>query len=359
MKSALRLLCVCLLPPIAALGQACTLDRATGTAIDSQPFLANTWGVRWNAASNTLAATQPGAAGFYHVVLLQPDRSGIRPLPPQAPPGHSGAPYWHPSGRYLLFTAQERDWHGRALFGIPDYEALPGFGRHDDLWLITADGKRSWQLTHEPRTTEEGVLIPAFSPDGRLVAWSARQPGGKYVIKVAAFVETPEPHLENIRSFQPGGAAYYETGSFSSDSKSLFYTGDQDTHSFWHSQIYRLDLATGKASRLTPGNDYNEHPSVIKTPTGDWIVYMTTKGASRQPFTVALGTDWFAMRSDGSAAKRLTSMNSQPGNPENTGKLAVAGAVAVSPAGDFFLGDVQNSLARQTGNVKRVRFTCR
>ena len=36
----------------------------------------------------------------------------------------------------------------------------------------------------------------------------------------------------------------------------------------------------------------------------------------------------------------------------------VAGTVAVSPAGDFMLGDVQNSLVRQTGLVKLVRFGC-
>jgi hypothetical protein len=36
----------------------------------------------------------------------------------------------------------------------------------------------------------------------------------------------------------------------------------------------------------------------------------------------------------------------------------VAGTVAVSPAGDFMLGDVQDRLVRQTGLVKLVRFGC-
>ena len=46
------------------------------------------------------------------------------------------------------------------------------------------------------------------------------------------------------------------------------------------------------------------------------------------------------------------------GNPQNTGKMLVAGTVAVSPVGGFMLGDVQDSLVRQTGLVKLVRFSC-
>jgi hypothetical protein len=39
--------------------------------------------------------------------------------------------------------------------------------------------------------------------------------------------------------------------------------------------------------------------------------------------------------------------------------MLVAGTVAVRPAGDLMLGDVQDSLIRQTGLVKLVRFICR
>ena len=269
--------------------------------------------------------------------------------------------YWHPSGRYLLFAAQKPEWTGRTLFGAPDYEALPGFGLHNDLWLMTADGSRCWQLLHEPNTEQQGILMPVFSPDGRRVAWSSRQPGKKhelkYVLKVADFVETPEPHLENIKSYEPGGLTYYETGSFTSDSQNLAYTSDQDTHSFLRSQIYLLHLASGIGTRLTTGNDYNEHPIVVNTPGGDWIVYMSTKGVDRFPFKLALGTDWYAMRTDGSEVKRLTTMNvNRKDNPENAGYRQVACTVAISPSGEFMLGDVQDNLARQTGMIRIVHF---
>jgi hypothetical protein len=46
------------------------------------------------------------------------------------------------------------------------------------------------------------------------------------------------------------------------------------------------------------------------------------------------------------------------GNSQNTGKMLVAGTVTVSPAGDFILGDVPDSLVRQIDLLKWVRFSC-
>ena len=347
---------------LAAAEPSCTIDRAIGTTIDPKPFIEGGYGVRWSAAADRLAFMQPNQAGYYRVWTMKPDGTDRRPVTDGVsglPTGHQGTPYWHPSGRYFIFTAQKAEWHGHTLFGVPDYQAIPGFGRHDDLWMMSADGSRTWRLTSDTNTKEQGVLIPVFSPDGKHIAWSARQPGKKYKLQVADFVETPAPHIENIRSFQPGGPAYYETGAFSSDGLSLIYTSDQDTRSFWRSQIYRLDLATGTGKRLTTGYDYNEHPTVASSPAGDWIIYMSTRGATRFPMRAMLGADWYAMRIDGSRTKRLTTMNvSRTDSPESIGKPQVAGTVAMSPTGDYMLGDVQDSLIKQTGLVRIVKLRC-
>lgn len=343
----------------------CTLDRATGTTIDAEPFMRNAWGSRWNLATDRVAYMQPNAKGYYRIFTVSPNGGKPQALtegqPGLPPDRHQGMLYWHPSGRYLLFAAEKPEWSSMRLFGSPDYEAMPGFGRHDDLWLMTADGSRGWLLLKEPNTKDQGILLPVFAPDGKHIAWSSRQPGGHYLLKVADFVETPEPHIDNVRSYEPGGRAYYETGSFTSDSRRLTYTSDQDTHKFLRSQIYILDLASGKGARLTPGNDYNEHPTVVSTPSGDWIVYMSTKGVDRFPFQFrfAIGTDWYAMRADGSDVKRLTRMNvNRKDNPENAGYMQVACTVAVGPAGDLMLGDVQDSVAKQTGMIRVVHFSC-
>jgi Tol biopolymer transport system component len=338
----------------------CTLDQASGTTIDARPFLQEGYNTRWNFETDRIAFMQPDPKGYYHIYTMSPDGGERRAMPAsEVSGGHQGQVYWHPSGRYLLFTAQKGDWSGRKLFGVPDYEAVPGFGRHDDLWLVTADGTTKWRLVDEANTKDEGILLPVFSPDGRRIAWSARQPGGHYVLKVADFVEAPQPHLQNIREFKPGGGNYFEPGSFSSDSRTLVYTSDQDSHSFWLSQIHSLDIATGRSRRLTKGSDYNEHPVVMTTPTGDWIVYMSTHGVQRRFGRFFIGTEWYAMRLDGTGQKRLTTMNTTDRtDPEYAGDLRVATTIAPSPSGTWMLGDVQDDLLKQTGRVIVVRLTC-
>jgi Tol biopolymer transport system component len=338
--------------------ESCTLDRATGTTIESEPWVQRAMGARWNLPTGRVALEEQGKDGWYHIFTVKPDGTDRIDIP-QVTGKHEGSPYWHPSGRYLMFIAEVPSWRSPALFGNPDYEALPGFGLHDDLWLATPDGRKTWKVTDEPNQKRRGILLPVISPDGKRVAWAQRQPDKTYEIRVADFVETPQPHLENVKSILPGGKAYYEPGSFTSDSRSLLYASDQDTHSFWRSQIYRLDLESGKGVRLTSGNDYNEHPTVVKTPTGDWVVYMSTRGVSRLPGNLFLGTDWYAMKTDGSGVKRLTTMSARSkDNPEHSDALAVACTIAIGPQGDFFLGDVQDDLKKQSGNVKAVHLTC-
>ena len=348
--------------PVIAPAQECTVDRATGTTIDRQPFLNDAAGPQWNAATNRIAFFRKSAEGYYRVYIAGTDGNGARDLTADLrnmPTKHQGAPYWHPSGRYLLLVAEKQSWHGATMFGNLDYGALPGFGTHDDLWLVAADGSRAWQLTDEPDGKYEGILVPVFSADGKRVAWSQRQTGGKYTIKVADFLESPDPHLANVRTYAPGGPAYYEPGSFSTDGKYLLYASDQDTKSFWHSQIYRLNLATGAGTRLTQGIQYNEHPVAVATPTGDWVIYMSTLGVIRRPLHAMLGTEWYAMRLDGSGNKRLTWMNAVlPSNRERSPEPLVAVKATPSPAGNSFLGDVEDSITRQSGFVRIVHLTC-
>ena len=264
-----------------------------------------------------------------------------------------------PDGRYLLFAAQKEDWNGGKAFGIPGFGALPGFGVHDDIWLATADGAKAWPLTDEPNVNTEGELMPVFAPDGGRIVWAERQPNKTYVLKLAELALTPEPHLENVKSYLPGAPSITSPAPSPATARASSTRAIRTRSSFWRSQIHKLDLATGKSQRLTFGNDYNEHPTVVKTPTGDWIVYMSSRGVDRFPGRIMLGTDWWAMHLDGSGAKRLTKMNVRAtDNPQNAGDMRVATTVSVSPSGEFVLGDMQDSLVRQTGLVKIVRFVC-
>ena len=244
---------------------ACTLDRAVSTTIDDKPFITNGYGSRWNHETNRVAFMAPRQTGYYGIFTMSPDGSGRRAFdPPGVPEKHRGMVYWRPDGRYLLFAAQKADWNGGKAFGIPGFGALPGFGVHDDIWLATADGAKAWRLTDEPNVETEGELMPIFSPDGKRIAWSSRQPDKTYVLKIADLALAPKPHLENVKSYLPGGAVYYEPGSFSSDGASLIYTSDQDFAQLLaqpDSQARsgdRQELAAHRRQRLQRASDRRE-----------------------------------------------------------------------------------------------------
>lgn len=83
------------------------------------------------------------------------------------PNKHIGQPSWYPSGKYIVFQAENKKHFG----GSP--LAHPGVGFHNDVWLMTSDGSRFWQLTNlktkmsllDPTPTS-AILDPHFSPDG-------------------------------------------------------------------------------------------------------------------------------------------------------------------------------------------------
>ncbi len=86
------------------------------------------------------------------------------------PQKHNGNPAWHPSGEYIVFTAEKR--------GNPEKyreAAIPGTGFNCDLWIMTSDGKKFYQLTNYPvRLPYQAVIHPHFSHDGKKLLWSQR-----------------------------------------------------------------------------------------------------------------------------------------------------------------------------------------
>jgi Tol biopolymer transport system component len=307
--------------------------------------------VDWSPDGKTIAYGAKNAEGYYEVHLADPDGShdiNLTAATPGLPHKHVAQPAWHPSGRYLLLTV-EKPVHARGSF-----TALPGFAGYTDVWLITSDGKRAWPLTDVPNGYDHGIMTPRFSPDGRRLLWTERverprflsQMFGLTVIRVADFVEGPgAPKLANIRTFAPGGRAFYECYGFSPDGSRIIFQSDFRGRSIWDEDIFTMDSHTGGDIRQLTSGDYNEH--AFYKHSGKAIVWMTNTGNHGR------GTDWWMMDPDGRNKRRLTSFNN-PKSAEWAGRAVWACFGSFSPDDTRFVGDVQTSLLLQIGVIKMV-----
>lgn len=272
---------------------------------------------------------------------------------PNMPSGQKGSPTWHPSGRYILFVAEKPKHPGSS------FASTPGLGSYSDLWLMTPNGGRAWQLTDLPMTGNDGLIIPKFSNDGKRIVWAQRVSGANifnpkqicafWDIKVADFSDdNGMPKVSNIITIRPGGKpAFNEAYGFSADDKSIIFCSDYNQPSFWSSQIFTCNASDGGNIVQLTNKGYNEH--ACYSPDGTKIVWMTSVGEFK-------GTDWWIMNADGSEKRQLTFFNKRGHREYGGGKRLTCGLGAFSPDGRQFVGGVQNSLIKQTGDSYMVNF---
>jgi Tol biopolymer transport system component len=325
----------------------------TDGGVSLQLFRLQGEGVEWSPDGQWVVYDCKHLDGYYNIHVCRADGTDDRcltTLDNGLPHRHAGSPAWRPGGRYIVFTAEKKVHKGGSI------EAIPGFGGRSDLWVMTADGSKAWQLTDTADERGDGVLIPKFSHDGSKLAWTERVHApnplvpralfGDWSIKVADFILAPDgPRLANIRTYTPGGTAFYEAYGFSPDDRKIIFDSDYESRGAFQSQIYTIDAATGAGiKRLTNGADYNEHASY--SPDGRHIVWMTSRGNRNH------GTDWWIMNADGSNQRRLTRFN-QPGSPDFAGGVLAVYACLThwSPDGLRLLGGVQYSLIKQEGRI--------
>jgi hypothetical protein len=315
--------------------------------------------VRWHHPSDTLTLLALGDDGHYDVWLTDPSFGERRPLTEgrsRLPGKHVGNEDWHPSGDYVVVVAEKAVHQGSSV------DALPGYGGYCDLWLVDVHGEGAWQLTSVPDDYDHGTLFPRFSPDGTRLAWNERtrapEPfdpllrAGGWVVKVADFVAAPTPHLEDVRTFQPGGVdAFNEATGWAPDNETLVLASNHRSGEFLANQLYTLDVESGALTALTDDGFYHEHPDY--SPDGSRIVWMTTREASG--YFGVVGTDWWEMRADGSGARRLT-FYEEPFHPHSEGAPRWPRQIAFAADGSFYFGGVLTDLVANKGRLVRVTF---
>jgi Tol biopolymer transport system component len=253
---------------------------------------------------------------------------------PDLPRKNIGQPAWHPSGRYLAFQAEKQE-HPKVRF---DLVVTPGAGVMNDLWLLDLETNLAVIIREVENRHGQGILHAHFSADGRRLSWSEMHEKGGFkkgsefgfwTLMVADFsIEDGKPALGNIRSYEPGGTAFYENHGFSPDGSRLIFSSNFEAEKRIESHIYSMDLQTGKLSRLTT-EKYNEH--ALYSPDGRHIAWMSSAGNRRG------GTDYWIMKSDGSGKRRLTFFNDK-GHPHYAGGKVIVADLSWRPDGKAFAG---------------------
>ena len=250
-----------------------------------------------------------------------------------------GQPYWHPSGEYIVFTAETAEYPRQGI----GTSARPGLGRNHNIWIMTADGNKFWQITDY--TDNWGSIRPGFSHDGKTLCWNEEfsmekypngrptdpdddpytpghqgHPGsywgwenfdyrigeelGAWRINLADIsFENGEPEISNIRHITPpDGFTLIEGAGFTPNDDGFIYSyanlAENEGNGIW-GDIYISDLNGVLLERLTKTPfKHDENPEF--SPDGKKILWNHVNGNPGD------GEELWIMDADGSNKVRLT-----------------------------------------------------
>src|ERR1700722_13520181 len=270
-------------------------------------------------------------AGYFDVYTMNPNGTGNTCLTCTGAAGASalpglnmGNPKWSPDGHFIVFQAQALPSLGSA---IADLVNFPGSGYNSELWATDTAGN-FWQLTFQAGGTAcsgspwGGVIYPAFSWNGALLAWGQRiNPSGCgffqcWELAVAGLNEIAGvPSLSSTNIYTPGiNHYYYEPHGFSLDNSTVFFMGNLDTGMQAVSMnIYSFNLGTQVLRNLTNTLvNWNEYPEPLPASFGsNKLIYMLY---GRPSTSGSCASDYWVMNYDGTDNYQLTFFNT-PGNP--------------------------------------------
>jgi len=329
------------------------------------PIVTSGKSLDWCHTTNVIALGKIGEDSYYDVYIMNPDGTGLTCLTDSVdcPQKHNGNPAWHPSGEYIVFTAENGDVQGAAY----DRVAIPGRGVNCNLWVVDRTGSAVWQLTNYETSysNPRGVLHPQISHDGNQLLWAERlsnsqgTPWGEWALKVADFiVDETGPHVEQIKTYQPGKShRFYESHVFSPDDTKILFCGNLEKDQLESGlDIYEMELSTGLLTKLTDSfSDWDEHAHY--SPDGTKIAWMSSTGfdidigfedLQTHQWPQKLKTELWIMDADGSNKEQVTHFN-EPGHAHHiTGDVIVSDSTW-SPDG----ATIAATIAIRDGNQER------
>jgi Tol biopolymer transport system component len=189
--------------------------------------------------------------------------------------------------RYLALSDEQQLTDGIGSVSAPDISpdgksvvfASAFASGESSIWMMNIDGSQSHPLTD----SQYSEIDPSWSPDGKLIAFAASRGG---------YVElfTMNSDGSDFRQVTNGVQGIGGRSSWSPDGRWLaFYAGPRGDR-----DIYLVEVATGKALRLTYGGN-NTAPCF--SPDGLWLAFSSSRDGDHEIYV---------MRVDGSQVTQLT-----------------------------------------------------
>jgi len=161
-----------------------------------------------------------------------------------------------------LVETRERLVHGEQYVRSADISptgARAVFGFRGEVVTVPAEKGVPRDLTRSPGVHER---TPAWSPDGASIAWFGDE-GGENRLVVA-----PQDGRGDPRTYELGGAGFYEDPRWSPDSKKLAFLDNSRS-------LYWIDLESGTVTKIDQEPIYGVFPTLRAAWSADsrWIAY--------------------------------------------------------------------------------------
>lgn len=251
--------------------------------------------VRWRGVGALGWVVYAAGRGQADLYVSRGDGSAARRL--TSDPRDEYSPSWAPDATRVVFRVEAKEE-----------------GTDADIWVVNTDGNRRRNLTRTPRQAE---WSPAWSPDGRMIAYfSAKLEGGDI------YVMRPDGSAKRDVT-QSDGPRANEYPTWSPDGEWIAYISYGREGNF---EIWRIKVDGSCRSNLTARPEADTWPSW--SPDGRRIAFVSDRSGARELYT---------MRPDGSDLRRLTST---PGANENYPSWTADGQISfVRERGDLLEAD--------------------
>lgn len=192
---------------------------------------------------------------------------------------------------YELITGNPGDFSGRIAYVL---ETGDPRNKTSSLKVMDADGQNAITIFNTPGS----IFSPTWSPDGKLLAFSAQKPNALPVIHIISATGGTSQIVTPFKGQNLGA-------SFSPDGSSLIFSGSHENND---PAIYELHLASGQVRKLTQMTGAENSPSYA--PDGRSFVFTADNG-SRTPqlHRYNVGTGQISRIASGMASNPKTSQD--------------------------------------------------